>query len=244
MATLRPRPQHHLDRVRDGTTPGGILALRVGGLLFNRQALEVIEKRNKSRIQPCSLELLEALREMAMTSEGTRYTPGHADYDPNAPVFYYQNSTSEDPHPLCDRRFDTLRKRIQRSLPWRTRRTTRATRCATRPAPSLSASRARTWRARCSDTDPSARRITTPRRQSTKWRRRFRPSRAGRTRPHVPGRTYYEFPVLTAQDGVAIGELCRSRKLKTRVRFSSPRPCPSRVIGEQCFCAVDDVAHF
>lgn len=101
-----------------GLRRGGILALTVGGLLFNRQAIEVIEKRNKSRIQPCLTELLEALLDMAVTRGGNRCTPGHRDFDPNAPVFYYKNSSSEHPHPLSDRRFDTLHARIQRSLPW------------------------------------------------------------------------------------------------------------------------------
>lgn len=97
---------------------GGLLSLTVRRLMRERQGIEVLEKRNKTRIEPCSAELLDALFEMAAERGGTRCVPGRPDCDPNASVFYFKDSTPQHPHPLTDRRFDTLHGRIQRALPW------------------------------------------------------------------------------------------------------------------------------
>lgn len=101
-----------------GNRRGGLLAMVIADISAERQIINLHEKGRKDREQPVSRQLLDALMDHARRRGGDRCVPDHADYDPGAPVFYYLNSTAECPHPLGRKRFETLNKRIQRSLPW------------------------------------------------------------------------------------------------------------------------------
>ena len=59
--------------------------------------------------------LPDGLRRIA---RGDVCVPGSTIYDPNTPVFNFKDSTPEHPHPFTSRRFDTLPRRIQLTLPW------------------------------------------------------------------------------------------------------------------------------
>jgi hypothetical protein len=77
-----------------------------------------LKKGNNYESQPCSLELIDFLLALAAARGGDICVPGSPNYDPNAPVFYVKDSTPERPHPVTGRRFDTLHRRIQLTLPW------------------------------------------------------------------------------------------------------------------------------
>lgn len=97
---------------------GGVLSLAVGELDGEAQMIGLLEKGDKYERQPCSLDLIEFLLEFAASRGGDVCVPGSAFYDPNAPVFYFKDSTIEQPHAVTSRRFDTLHRRIQLALPW------------------------------------------------------------------------------------------------------------------------------
>ena len=58
------------------------------------------------------------LREFAISRAGEVCDRSSKKFNPNARVFYYKDSTRQFPHAITSRRFDTLHKRIQLSLPW------------------------------------------------------------------------------------------------------------------------------
>jgi integrase len=97
---------------------GGVLDLTVGAVHTERQTANLREKGRKDREQPLSVELLDALLAHAARRGGSCCVPGHVEFDPNAKVLYFTDSTIERPHPLTSRRFDTLHDRIQTALPW------------------------------------------------------------------------------------------------------------------------------
>ncbi|MEI7895207.1 MAG: site-specific integrase, partial [Myxococcales bacterium] len=101
-----------------GARRGGVLGLTMGQLHDESQMISLLEKGNKERLQPCSVELLGALRSNAEARGGARCVIGHPDFDPAAPVLYFKDSTPAKPHPVTSRRFDTLHRRIQLALPW------------------------------------------------------------------------------------------------------------------------------
>ena len=80
--------------------------------------IDLWEKGNKIGAQPCSLELINFLSAFAKVRGGDRCVPGHSMYAPNAAVFYFKDSKPKALHPISSRRFDTLHKRIQLTLPW------------------------------------------------------------------------------------------------------------------------------
>ena len=101
-----------------GARRNGIITMTVGALQPFRQTIRLHEKGNKTAEQPCSAELIAHLLQFARARGGNRCVPGHPDFSPNAPVFYFKDSTEAVPHPITGRRFDTLHHRIQLGLPW------------------------------------------------------------------------------------------------------------------------------
>jgi integrase len=101
-----------------GARRGGIVGLTVGQLDPLTQLIDLWEKGNKIGSQPCSLELITYLLAFAQSRGVNRCVLGHRDFDPNAPVFYFKDSTPQSLHRISTRRFDTLHKRIQLTLPW------------------------------------------------------------------------------------------------------------------------------
>jgi hypothetical protein len=100
-----------------GARRGGILNLTVGRLDRVAQVVGLLEKGNKIGRQPCSLPLIDFMFAIAKERGGDRCVPGHSMFDPNAAVFYFKDSTPTTLHAVSGRRFDTLHKRIQRTLP-------------------------------------------------------------------------------------------------------------------------------
>lgn len=101
-----------------GARRGGIAGMTVGALVPGRQTIRLLEKGNKVREQPCSAALIEHLLAHAARRGGRRCVVGSPDFDPGAAVLYQRRSTPDDPRSVTTRRFDTLHKRLQRSLPW------------------------------------------------------------------------------------------------------------------------------
>lgn len=101
-----------------GARRGGVLKMNIGHLDRTGQLISLWEKGNLFRPQPCSLELINFLTNLATSRGGSSCIAGHPDFNPNAPVFYFSDTTPEFPHGLTGRRFDTLHKRIQLKLPW------------------------------------------------------------------------------------------------------------------------------
>jgi integrase len=101
-----------------GARRNGIVSLSIGQLDFETQMVTLHEKGNREDQQPCTLELMTFLSELAVERAGDICRPGSSSYNPNARVLYYKDSTPKNLHPITSRRFDTLHKRIQQSLPW------------------------------------------------------------------------------------------------------------------------------
>jgi integrase len=97
---------------------GGIISLTIGELNREAQMIGLFEKGDRYENQPCSLDLIDFLTDFAASRGGDICVPGTAIFDPNAPVFYFKDSTVERPHAVTSRRFDTLHRRIQLALPW------------------------------------------------------------------------------------------------------------------------------
>lgn len=114
-----------------GARQGGTISLRLSRIKPATQMIELFEKGKKLADQPVSAELIEALLAHAAARGGPACDPTSATYDPQSPVFYFGNPKrsrkkgpdgrlvpSDGPAPLTGRRFDTLYRRIQLSLPW------------------------------------------------------------------------------------------------------------------------------
>lgn len=75
-----------------------------------RQVVTVPDDKNGTpRVIPVSLELIDALLAHAARRGSTQ---------PHQPVLCYADSTAERVHGLTGRRYDTLYRRLQRTLPW------------------------------------------------------------------------------------------------------------------------------
>ena len=101
-----------------GARRGGIISLCVGLIDLESQMVTLHEKGNTFEAQPCSRELINFLMDFAAQRGGDTCIPGSPTYDPNAAVFYFKDSTPQRPHRMTGRRFDTLHRRIQLTLPW------------------------------------------------------------------------------------------------------------------------------
>lgn len=104
--------------IESGARRGGAVALTMGDLKRTTQMIRLHEKGDRHDDQPVSAELIDALTALAIARGGARCDPASPDYDPAAPVFYYKGSTPQTPHRLSERRYDTMYKRIQLTLPW------------------------------------------------------------------------------------------------------------------------------
>lgn len=104
--------------MESGARREGGYQLTMGDLKRSTQMIRLHEKGDTSADQPVSADLLDALIAFAVSRAGPVCDPTSSDYDPSAPVFYYKDHRAERPHPLTDRRYDTLYRRIQTTLPW------------------------------------------------------------------------------------------------------------------------------
>lgn len=104
--------------MESGARREGGYQLTMGDLKRTTQMIRLHEKGDVSADQPVSGELIDALTAVAISRGGSVCDPSSSDYDPSAPVFYYKDHRPDRPHPLTDRRYDTLYLRIQKTLPW------------------------------------------------------------------------------------------------------------------------------
>ena len=124
-----------------GARRGALIGLRVGDLLVSAGRVRLHEKKNKVDEQPVSESLMGALLAMALsrgdvlvanpdglaleeiTIEEVRSR--RVTLRPDRPVFYYatrrrlsDGASAREPHPLTERRFNSLWDRLKRELPW------------------------------------------------------------------------------------------------------------------------------
>ncbi len=95
-----------------GARRGGALELRIRDLKQDACTITLYEKGKHGKVerpQPVSRALMDALTAHARARGAGR--PGDA-------VFHYRDPTSERPHPLGKKRYETLVKRIRKQLPW------------------------------------------------------------------------------------------------------------------------------
>lgn len=104
--------------MESGARREGGYQLTMGDLKRATQMIRLHEKEETNADQPVSAELIDALTAFAIGRAGPACDPASSDYDPSAPVFYYKDHRPDRPHPLTDRRYDTLYGRIQKTLPW------------------------------------------------------------------------------------------------------------------------------
>jgi integrase len=101
-----------------GARRDGALNLTCGDLHDSRQMVRLHEKFKTNRDQPVSADLIAALRALAIERGGERCDQATPSYDPSSPVFWYRARGSKPSRRLTDRRYDTLFRRIQTTLPW------------------------------------------------------------------------------------------------------------------------------
>lgn len=126
-----------------GARRGALIQLKVGDLLVSAGAVRLHEKKNKVDEQPVSTRLMEGLLSMALergdviakNPEGLapeEITLEHVrsrrvTLRSDRPVFYYRRprrtrlidgTVVESPHPLSERRFNSLWDRLKRELAW------------------------------------------------------------------------------------------------------------------------------
>lgn len=100
-----------------GARRSGALGLRVGRIHPAEQVVELHEKGSRWRRQPVSKDLCDELLAHAVARGGPRCQPGHPDYDPDAPVLYYR-PRGDQVRPLTAKRYETLFRRVQSTLPF------------------------------------------------------------------------------------------------------------------------------
>ena len=88
---------------------GGILKLQMRDLDTQRQSITLVEKRSKKREQPVTKELMESLIGFAKSRGATQLSDS---------VFRYLPNKAGLSSPLTSKRFETLWKRLGKSLPW------------------------------------------------------------------------------------------------------------------------------
>jgi integrase len=88
---------------------GGILKLQLRDLDTQRQSITLVEKRSKKREQPVTKELMESLIRFAKSRGAEQLSDSVFRFLPN------KNGVSS---PLSSKRFETLWKRMGKSLPW------------------------------------------------------------------------------------------------------------------------------
>lgn len=96
----------------------GALRLTGASLRPVDQVIVMVEKGAKPRRQPVSTELIAALAAHATERGGPAADRNNPEYDPAAPLLYYRPGPEGRSRPLTSRRYDTLHKCIQRTLPW------------------------------------------------------------------------------------------------------------------------------
>lgn len=101
-----------------GARREGGINLRCGDLHDRQQMIRLNEKFDTERDQPVSLELILALRTLAISRGGDRCDPTSQQYDPELPVFWYRPRGKQPARQLTGRRYDTLFRRTQATLPW------------------------------------------------------------------------------------------------------------------------------
>lgn len=95
-----------------GARRGGAIGLKIRDIKVRSCVIVLYEKGRhgkKERIQPVSRELIEAL-----LAHATTRGPGRN----NDAVFFYKDSTPEEPHALTKKRAETLMNRIRKEWAW------------------------------------------------------------------------------------------------------------------------------
>ena len=87
----------------------GILKLQLGDINTKKQTITLVEKRSKKRIQPVTKELMESLIRLAKLRGATISSDS---------VFRFLPNKQGVSKPLTSKRFETLWKRLGKSLPW------------------------------------------------------------------------------------------------------------------------------
>jgi integrase/recombinase XerC len=88
---------------------GGLLKLRIGDIDASQQFIRFHEKRGKSRKQPVTRALADALLQIAKE---------RGSVNANDPVFRYHPEAAGKGAPMKERRFETLWSRISKELKW------------------------------------------------------------------------------------------------------------------------------
>lgn len=88
---------------------GGVIKLQLRDIDVDQQLLVLTEKRNKSRYQPVTKELAQALVDLAKSRGAVR---------PSDSVFRFQHTSRSACLPINHRRFDTMWARIYKQLRW------------------------------------------------------------------------------------------------------------------------------
>ncbi len=104
--------------IETGSRREGTYALTVGQIRRHEQLIMLCDKYTIPKPAPVSAELIERLLAHAIERGGATCDPTSSSYLPDSPVFHYRQGTDGNPHPLSDRRFDTLHERWQTELPW------------------------------------------------------------------------------------------------------------------------------
>lgn len=96
-------------QIETGARMSGILKMQLGDIDTKKQTITLVEKRSKKRIQPVTQELMENLIRLAKM-RGAK--------DLSDSVFRYLPSKEGISNPLTAKRFETLWKRMAKTLPW------------------------------------------------------------------------------------------------------------------------------
>lgn len=103
--------------IATGSRRLGAYSLTCGQLHDHSQLIGMKDKYARLQAAPVSAELIARLRTLAITRGGSVCDPASTDYRPDSPVFHYR-PRGGGYRPVASRRFDTLHKRWQRTLPW------------------------------------------------------------------------------------------------------------------------------
>jgi integrase len=102
--------------IATGARRQGAHDLVVGRIYPVKQMIGLIEKYEHEMMAPVSRQLIDRLRDHAVTRGGPQCDPTSPMYRPNAPVFWRRDGRGFAP--VTSRRFDTLHLRWQKTLPF------------------------------------------------------------------------------------------------------------------------------
>lgn len=94
----------------------GAINQTVGRIHRTRQMIGIVDKYDRVDDIPVSLQLIDRLMAHAISRGGAQCDPSSSSYRPNSPVFWRRSSAGYQA--ITSRRFDTLIRRWQASLPF------------------------------------------------------------------------------------------------------------------------------